>query len=227
MELRSRAIPEPWPLPPVHPSLEMEASLLDSGVQELLEPEDVGAYGLTSNELLQWAALTEFPCVVWLFELNCGSAHSGWARRRSVKSCTSFRFFWSEFCQDFCRPRKRAGSCFRGPREFIEFSPDERPLHTPSWVRSTTSTRAVSSIGDVPAPQPLDPVGVLAKSKTVLDKLRSARSLEEEFGMDPGVATTKAEYTEVLNGGRSEGEGLRRLGGHAQAEFSAVTDTLE
>ena len=71
MELRSRAIPEPWPLPPVHSSFEMEASLLDSGVQELLEPEDVGACGLTSDALLQWATLTEFRCVVGLFELNC------------------------------------------------------------------------------------------------------------------------------------------------------------
>ena len=87
------------------------------------------------------------------------------------------------------------------PGEFIQFSPDVPPLHTPSWVRSTTSTHAVSSKGDVPAPQPLDPVGVLAKSTTFLDKLRSARSLEEELGVDLGVATTKLKYTEVFNGG--------------------------
>ena len=55
-------------------------------------------------------------------------------------------------------------------------------------------------------------------SIAVLDKFRSARSLEEEFGVDPGVATTKPEYTEVFNGGGSELEGLRRLGGHAQVE---------
>ena len=66
---KSRA--EPWPLPPAHSSLELEASLLDSGMQELLEPEAVGGYGLTSDALLQWAALTEFPCVVGLFDLNC------------------------------------------------------------------------------------------------------------------------------------------------------------
>ena len=30
-------------LPPVHPSLALEGSPLDSGVQELLEPEGVGA----------------------------------------------------------------------------------------------------------------------------------------------------------------------------------------
>ena len=33
-------------------------------------------------------------------------------------------------------------------------SPGERPLHTPSRIRSAASTRAVSSIGDVLAPQP-------------------------------------------------------------------------
>ena len=52
-------------------------------------------------------------------------------------------------------------------------------------------------MGDVPAPQPLDGARVLAKSITVLGTLRSACSLEEEFGVDPGVTTTKPEYTEV------------------------------
>ena len=61
----------------------------------------------------------------------------------------------------------------------------------------------------------LDLVDVLAKLATVLDKPRSSRSLEEEFGVDPGVATTEAEYTEVLNGGGSGGRGVQRLGGHA------------
>ena len=40
------------------------------------------------------------------------------------------------------------------------------------------------------------------KSASVLDKPRSARSLEK-FGADAGVATTEAEHTEVLNGGGS------------------------
>ena len=68
------------------------------------------------------------------------------------------------------------------PGEFIQISLDER------WFRSTVSIRAV-----------------LAKLSTVLDKLRSALSLEEEFGVDPGVVTTKPEYTEDFNGGGSEG----------------------
>ena len=44
------------------------------------------------------------------------------------------------------------------------------------------------------------------------------RALEEEFGVDAGVASTEAKYTEVLNGGGSGGEGLERLGGHAQRQ---------
>ena len=66
--------------------------------------------------------------------------------------------------------------------------------------RSFMPTSAVFSKRDVPARQPLDPLR---------DKPRSEGSLEEEFGMDPGVATTEAEFTEVLNGGGS---------GHAQVE---------
>ena len=40
-------------------------------MQELLATEDVGAYGLTSNTLLQRATLAEFSYVVGLLELNC------------------------------------------------------------------------------------------------------------------------------------------------------------
>ena len=57
------------------------------------------------------------------------------------------------------------------PGEFIQFSQDERPLHTTSWVHSTASTHAIKSQGDAPADQPFDPVGVRAKSITVVDKL--------------------------------------------------------
>ena len=46
MELRGRAIPEPWPLPPANVPPETEAGLLDSDVQELL-----GAEELTRDEL--------------------------------------------------------------------------------------------------------------------------------------------------------------------------------
>ena len=46
---------------------------------------------------------------------------------------------------------------------------------------------------------------VLTKLASVLDRPTSARSLEEEFGVDPGVATTETEFTEVLNGGGSGG----------------------
>ena len=79
-------------------------------------------------------------------------------------------------------------------------------------------SRAVPPKSDVPPRQPLDLAEVLAKLTTVLDRPRSSRSLEEEFGVDPGVATTETEHTEVLNGGGS-GEGvLQRLGVHAQVQ---------
>ena len=45
------------------------------------------------------------------------------------------------------------------------------------------------------------------KLTAMLDKLRSARSLEEEFSVDQVVAT-KTEYTEVFNGGGSGSSGL-------------------
>ena len=57
-----------------------------------------------------------------------------------------------------------------------------------------------------------------SKLATVLDRPRSSCSLEEEFGVDPGVATTETVYSEVLNGGGSGGRGLQRLGGHAQVQ---------
>ena len=49
----------------------MEASLLDSDVQELLGTEEVAGDELTSSPQLQWAAQAEFSSVVRLFELNC------------------------------------------------------------------------------------------------------------------------------------------------------------
>ena len=79
-------------------------------------------------------------------------------------------------------------------------------------------SRAVPPKSDVPHRQPLDLAEVLAKLTTVLDRPRSSPSLEEEFGVDPGVATTETEHTEVLNGGGS-GEGvLQRLGVHVQVQ---------
>ena len=60
-------------------------------------------------------------------------------------------------------------------------------------------SRAVLPKSDVPPRQPLDIAEVLAKLATVLDKPRSSRSLEEEFGVDLGVATTETQYTDVLS----------------------------
>ena len=116
------------------------------------------------------------------------------------------------------------------PGKFIQLSPDEWPQHTPSRIRSTASTRAVSSIGDVPASQPLDPTGVLAKSITLLGKLRSERSLEEGSRVDPGVTTTKPECTENFQRQRTrKGKGLRQLRAmlRSSAFCTSVTENLE
>ena len=71
--------------------------------------------------------------------------------------------------------------------------------------------RGVPPKGDIPHRQPLDLAEVLAKLAAVLDKPRSSHSVEEEFGVDPGVATTETEYIEALIGG---GFG----GGHARVQ---------
>ena len=91
-----------------------------------------------------------------------------------------------------------------------------------AWSRcrhqSHPSARHANSRGSlcgVPHRQPLDLAEVLAKLATVLDEPRSSQSLEKEFGVDMGRATTETKYTEVLNGGRPRGVGLPRLGGHA------------
>ena len=57
------------------------------------------------------------------------------------------------------------------------------------------STRAVQPKRDVPSRQPLALAEVLAKLAAVLDRPRRARSLEEEFAVDPDVATTETECT--------------------------------
>ena len=76
VELQGCVIPEPWPIPHLRTLLEMEASLLDSDVQELLGREEFAGYELTSNPQLQWATQTEFPSVVRLFGVNCCCASS-------------------------------------------------------------------------------------------------------------------------------------------------------
>ena len=83
---------------------------------------------------ISWAAQTEFPCVVRARD----SARSGWARRRS-DSCGMNSMKTSADLES----QLELVSNF--PGEFNRLSPDERPPHTPSWVRSMASTRAVSS----------------------------------------------------------------------------------
>ena len=73
MELGGREMRGPRPIPSVRTPLEMEAGLLDSGVQELLGTEELSWLGdeSMSGPQLQWTTQTEFAGVVRLFELNC------------------------------------------------------------------------------------------------------------------------------------------------------------
>ena len=71
MDFRDREVPGPCPIPPVRTPLEIEASLLDSDVQGLLGTEELADDETTSGPQLQWAAHSEFPSVVRLFELKC------------------------------------------------------------------------------------------------------------------------------------------------------------
>ena len=71
-----------------------------------------------------------------------------------------------------------------------------------------TPTRVVTSKSDVP-PRRLDHAEVLAKLAAVLDEPKSSQSLETEFGMDMGRATTETQHTKVLHSGDQEEEGSR------------------
>ena len=85
---------------------------------------------------------------------------------------------------------------------------------------SLSSQLAVPSKKRYASSPTFQPCEVLAKLAAVLDKPGNSRSLEEEFGVNPGRPSTETEYTEVLNGGGSGGRGLQRLGGHAAAHFT-------
>ena len=58
----------------------------------------------------------------------------------------------------------------------------------------------------------------LSKYSSSGQRPRSSRSVEEEFGVDPGVATMETELTDVLHGGGSGRGGVQRLNGHAQVQ---------
>ena len=61
---RGRATPEPWPKPPGHAALELEASLLDSVVQDVVGVGDAAEDGLVIGLQLRWAVQAEFPKMV-------------------------------------------------------------------------------------------------------------------------------------------------------------------
>ena len=87
------------------------------------------------------------------------------------------------------------------------------------WTRcGHQSHPSVTSKSDVPPRQPLDLAEVLAKLATVPDEPRSSQSLEKEFGVDVGRATTETKYTEVYGGGSGGGGGLPRRSDHAPTQ---------
>ena len=76
-------------------------------------------------------------------------------------------------------------------------------LHDSRDTRASSSGRECV---DTPR-QPLELAEVLAKLAPVLDRPRSAFSLEEEFGADPGVATTVTNTLRFSAAADQEGEG--------------------
>ena len=70
MELRDRAV-SPWPIPPARTPLEIDASLPDADVQELLGTEELTGDEPARGPQLQWATHTKLPSVLRLLELNC------------------------------------------------------------------------------------------------------------------------------------------------------------
>ena len=68
--LKNRTKSEPWPSPRGRTSLQREAGLLESEVQERLAPEEQAGGGEPSSLQLQWATQTARPSIVWLFDLN-------------------------------------------------------------------------------------------------------------------------------------------------------------
>ena len=175
--------------------------MLDSGVQELL---DTGFGCLRTDEhCAASVGCSDRISVcreVVRAQLLRDSVRDGWAQRRSVRNCTSFRFFRAEFYQDFCRPRKPAGNCFRGCRG----------VH-PVLARGTAATH----IPRHRLAQSHQKAMCLRPNLTTLSEYLRSRLhfLDGEFKVDQGVATTKPEYTEAFNSGGSEGEGLQRRGG--------------
>ena len=92
MELRDRAVPGPWPIPPARTPLEIEAPLLDSDVQELLGAEELAGDEPASGLQLQRTTHTEFPTVVrFRAQLLRDSPDSGSGWRHICSTCTSSR----------------------------------------------------------------------------------------------------------------------------------------
>ena len=150
MELRGRVVPEPWPLPPVRTPLEVEASLLDSDVQELLGTKELIGWGRMDERSAASMGHSDriSECLVRLFKLICcaipltaagggGIVESGcWTRLGNAGERR--RRAPLEIVSEF------SGECIR-------FSPDGRLPHLPSMARETQRNRG--KLCAVPAPR--------------------------------------------------------------------------
>ena len=173
MGLRVRATPEPWPIPPVRTSLEMEASLLDWKCRSSSERGYLGAYGLTSDAASLGLLRPNFhvsrdcsePIAVRLFpqRLEANAVRQELRILQILVGVICIKMSADFVCQ--------LEIVCEVPGEFIRFSSYGRLPRTPSFLRtaargescsgvSVMSTCAVPSRRDVPAGQPLDLVGV-------------------------------------------------------------------
>ena len=115
------------------------------------------------------------------------------------------------------------------PAESIGLSPDERLPHIASLTRAARAlheARIMLGVGAGTSRVRFSGKPICAvPSKTDV----RPRSLEEEFGLDPGEAATEMEHADALIGGGSGGEGLQQLGDHAKctAFHAPVTGALE
>ena len=162
MELRGRVIPEPWPIPPVRTPREMEASLLDSDVQELLGAEELAGDELTRQsapsmgcsdrisecrEVVRTRLLRDSTCSGWERRHFCGACKSGLLGTlesdvdvpliggpsgTAHPSDSCAVVFFTQTASDF---ESQLEVVSEVPGGSIGFSSDGRPPHFPSLVR--------------------------------------------------------------------------------------------
>ena len=122
MELRGRAMSEPWPIPFISRSRWRQVC----SIRVCRSSSKQSIWVLTTNE--QYAA-----------SVGCSD------RVSVCRGVVRTQLRKGEFYQDFCRPRKPAGNCFRCSKGVHPYLARRRAATLSVVVRSTASTRAVSS----------------------------------------------------------------------------------